>query len=128
MKSPTERQIEILRFVDRYWQEHNLPPTYRTIGRHFGMQPAGAMAHVKAIAKKGALQFLSGEGSRNRGFLVTDIGKRWCDSSPTPSLVTAKHDIRNLISHEDKLRQRFAEYKATGDSQAFLDWLETHLG
>lgn len=127
MKAPTDRQLEVLAFIQSWWDKHKLPPTYRDIAGGFGIAVRAAQQHVHFLIKKGGLQKMTQTGKRSKGLLVTEIGQRWLETSPTPSLVTAKHDIRSLLDQDKQLRERFAECKATGDTQGFLDWLEGHL-
>jgi repressor LexA len=49
----TERQEEILEFIRQYQQEHHLPPSTRTIQRHFGFSSQNSvMSHLRALSNK----------------------------------------------------------------------------
>jgi repressor LexA len=52
----TERQQEILDFINEYIQENGFPPSVREIGSHFGVYPATVQDHISALQRKGYLQ------------------------------------------------------------------------
>jgi repressor LexA len=53
----TERQQEILTFINRSIGERGYPPTLREIGRQFGIRSTnGVNDHLRALEKKGYLQ------------------------------------------------------------------------
>jgi repressor LexA len=54
MNELTDRQNQILSFIEEYRQENGVPPTYREIQAQFGFSsPKAVLDHVKAIIKKG---------------------------------------------------------------------------
>ena len=55
MRALTERQEQVLIYIEDFIQSENYPPTMREIGKHFGMSPKGAHDHVLALKKKGAI-------------------------------------------------------------------------
>lgn len=56
----TERQEEILSFIQKFQQEYGYPPTLREIGKQFKISSTfGVKKHVDALAKKGYLNILS---------------------------------------------------------------------
>jgi len=59
----TERQEEILDFIRSHQQEHGIPPSTRSIQKHFGFgSQNSAMSHLRALATKGAVEQF-GDGS-----------------------------------------------------------------
>lgn len=50
---PTDRQIDVLDFIIQFKQENGTSPTFREIGKEFGMTAKGAHEHVKALQQKG---------------------------------------------------------------------------
>ncbi len=52
----TERQQDILDFINEYIADNSFPPSVREIGRHFGIYPATVQDHISALERKGALQ------------------------------------------------------------------------
>lgn len=63
MRELTEKQINILDYIERYIAEQGYPPTIREIGEQFGITAKGAYDHLKAIEKKG---FIKCEKNRSR--------------------------------------------------------------
>ena len=54
MKFPTDRQLDVLRFIESYHTENGLPPSHREIMAYFGIvSPHGVTCHLVALIKKG---------------------------------------------------------------------------
>lgn len=61
MKELTDRQQQILDFIQKRQQADRLTPTLREIAAHFGFSsPNAALAHVQALLAKGVLKNLPG--------------------------------------------------------------------
>lgn len=61
----TERQQEILRFIEEFRDNMGFPPTLREIGKKFGISSTfGVKRHLDALVKKG---FLAQESNTSRG-------------------------------------------------------------
>lgn len=63
LKSPslTEKQAEILSYIEAEIAESGCPPTFRQIAKHFGYKAVGTVEdHVKALIRKGVLLKESG--------------------------------------------------------------------
>lgn len=57
MSQPTERQQQVLNFVQSYVESHGYPPTLREICAHLGVSGTlSAMRHLEALEKKGYLK------------------------------------------------------------------------
>jgi repressor LexA len=70
MKGLTERQQQILGFIQQKQDSEGLTPTYREIAAHFRFRsPNAALAHVRALFAKGFLKNLPG---RARSIQITD--------------------------------------------------------
>src|ERR1051326_6061582 len=70
MKELTERQQQILRFIQGKQDSEGLTPTFREIAEHFRFRsPNAALAHVQALLAKGFLKNLPG---RARSLQVAD--------------------------------------------------------
>ncbi|MBV9488680.1 MAG: transcriptional repressor LexA [Verrucomicrobia bacterium] len=58
----TQRQQEVLSFIEQQQRETGLPPTTREIQAHFGFQSqTAAMNHLRALQKKGVIRKLPGK-------------------------------------------------------------------
>jgi repressor LexA len=49
----TERQQEILEFIETYVEQHGVPPSVRDIGEKFHIYPRAAHDHLRALERKG---------------------------------------------------------------------------
>jgi SOS-response transcriptional repressor LexA len=56
-KELTEAQKKVLRFIRGFIVTHNYPPTSREISDAFGWWQTGAVSHLKALRKKGAIDW-----------------------------------------------------------------------
>ncbi len=56
MKELTDRQREVLDFIERYHGERSYPPTIREIAEFFRISVKGAYDHLKALEKKGYMR------------------------------------------------------------------------
>lgn len=72
MNDLTPRQREILNLIREWTEATGLPPTRAEIARRLGFRsPNAAEDHIKALAKKGALEILPGA---SRGIRLKDGG------------------------------------------------------
>lgn len=55
MKDLTDKQREVLAYIEQYRVEHKYSPVIREIAEHFGVSIKGAYDHVTALRKKGAI-------------------------------------------------------------------------
>ena len=63
----TDRQQQVLDFIQAYQREHGVAPVLREIQKHFGFaSPFSVQRHVDALTQKGALHRLAGKA---RGLL-----------------------------------------------------------
>jgi repressor LexA len=59
MKELTQRQKEVLSFIDNFKQEKGYSPTIREIADRFEISVKGAHDHVTALKKKGSLRLVT---------------------------------------------------------------------
>lgn len=68
----TDRQQEILDFIQSYQESNGYPPTYREIGKFFNIASTfGVKRHIDALVKKGAI---SNESKTSRTLSVIEDG------------------------------------------------------
>lgn len=61
MEKLTARQTEVLRLIRSYIEETGYPPTRADIARELGFKsPNAAEEHLKALARKGAIEIIAG--------------------------------------------------------------------
>jgi repressor LexA len=56
MRELTDRQIEVMEFIQEFIRENTYPPTIREIASSFNFSVKAAYDHVKAIEKKGIIK------------------------------------------------------------------------
>ncbi len=56
LKDLTDRQRQILSFIQEHIQKNNYPPTVRETARAFSISVKGAYDHIKALEKKGYIK------------------------------------------------------------------------
>ena len=57
----TSRQRDILQFVVTHVEQNGYQPSFREIGKHFGITtPNGVRTHMLAMAKKGVVEMSGG--------------------------------------------------------------------
>ncbi len=80
----TERQQEILDFIQSSTNENGYPPTYREIGKHFNIASTfGVKRHIDALVKKG---FLSNESKTSRTITLVEN-----------ALNKSRHNLDNIL-------------------------------
>jgi len=67
MKPLTERQRQVLAFVEEFVAGQGYPPTVREVAARFGIQPRAAADHLAALKRKG---YLHREPGRSRGLTL----------------------------------------------------------
>ena len=69
----TERQVEVLQFVDRFISEEGYSPSYREICDHFLFGSLNSVKrHLDALSMKGAINHTPNVA---RSIVITDKGK-----------------------------------------------------
>ena len=85
----TDRQEEILKFINSYREVNGFPPTIREIARQFGMSSTfGVKKHLDALVKKGYLHI---ESNASRGISTLQ------SSEPESPTIFESNDIFNRI-------------------------------
>jgi repressor LexA len=70
----TDRQQQVLDFINAHHRQHGVAPSLREIQAHFGLaSPFGIKRHVDALTEKGALRRLDGKA---RGLLPSSHPRR----------------------------------------------------
>ncbi len=70
----TDRQRDVLEYINSHHRQHGVAPSLREIQAHFGFaSPFAVQRHVDALTEKGALRRLDGKA---RGLLPTAASRR----------------------------------------------------
>jgi repressor LexA len=73
MTGPTDRQLEVLRFIAKEIEERGYPPTIREIGEALDIRSTnGVNDHLKALERKG---FLSRDPIKSRALIPTSAAR-----------------------------------------------------
>jgi repressor LexA len=81
----TNRQEDILNFINDFIDFNGFPPTYREIGSHFDISSTfGVKRHLDALSKKG---YLNVEGNVSRALTLTETGNKITQSSSSIELI-----------------------------------------
>ncbi len=72
MQTLTPRQSEVLELIRQYIRDTGYPPTRADIASELGFRsPNAAEEHLKALARKGAIEIIAGT---SRGIRIPDLG------------------------------------------------------
>ena len=66
----TDRQQEVLDFIQTFTEANGVPPTVREIGGRFHVTPRAAFDHLRALERKGYLRRRSTEGRTSRALTL----------------------------------------------------------
>ena len=114
-KQLTERQQEIFDFVKNHITTTGMPPTRVEIAREIGFKsPNAAEEHLKALARKGYIEVLSGT-SRGIRILVNDEEAANEDSLPLIGRVAAGTPIEAIEHIEDHYPVSGTMFNPTAD-------------
>lgn len=108
MEELTERQREILTFIQTHITDNGYPPTVREIGQAFGIRSTnGVSDHLKSLERKGYLE----RGSL-KSRALRPIRFEAADDTFNDAPVFSEASVTSLDSH----RQRLAQKTLTGAS------------
>ncbi|MGI9107199.1 MAG: transcriptional repressor LexA [Pyrinomonadaceae bacterium] len=81
MQPRTQRQKEILDYIQRFIERHGYEPSYAQIARHFGISSKATIAkHIEALEKRGLLARSHANGSFGLNVQVEDLaGDATCE-------------------------------------------------
>lgn len=106
----TQRQAEILAYIEEFHVAKGLPPTRAEIAAHFGFRSANAAeTHLRALAKKGAIALTPGSSrgiriiARDVSHMVDDDEAVSCASLPLVGRVAAGSPILAAQHIEDRI-------------------------
>ena len=74
MQPRTQRQREILDYIQRFIERHGYEPSYAQIARHFGVSSKATIAkHIAALEGRGLLSRRSEDGTFNLEVKIADV-------------------------------------------------------
>ena len=96
----TKRQREILDFITDFLKQHQYSPSYREIGKHFGISSTATIhSHLQALKEKG---FLTWDNNEQRSLEVVTPEENWSIAVELPlaGLITAGEPIEAVEEKE----------------------------
>lgn len=76
MKALTQRQLQILFFVDKYRRTYHCSPTLRELCQNFGwVSPQASSSHMQALTVKGCVIPVVGANGCARGYRLSSKGQ-----------------------------------------------------
>lgn len=112
----TDRQREILEFIEQQVHERGLPPTRADIVDHFGFaSPNAAQCHLRALARRGVIELRPNQA---RGIIpIRPQARAGSDLSRLPLIgrVTAGTPVLAVENHEDEIRLDKKSFKPAPD-------------
>ncbi|MBV1879981.1 MAG: transcriptional repressor LexA [Pseudomonadales bacterium] len=124
----TLRQTEVLEFIKRYMRETGYPPTRADIAKELGFKSANAAEeHLKALAKKGAIEVIPGTSRGIR--LPEDEGLPIVGQVAAGNPILAQENIENHCQIPANFFHPAADYLLTvkGDSMIEIGILDGDL-
>jgi repressor LexA len=92
----TDRQEEILQYIQRYIEEQGYPPTIREIGQAFGIRSTnGVNDHLKALERKG---YVARGELKSRALTLIDGGRK--EGAPQPPRTAGRFPLRQGLGGE----------------------------
>ncbi len=91
-----ERRRKILKFVNQYYEEHKVPPTYREIMLAVGLRSTSTVwSHLRKLARSGELSSL-GRG-RPRSYVPVNVASTSLQSEELDKLQQQLDSFRDLM-------------------------------
>lgn len=113
MDELTPRQASVLSYIEKYYLQHQQPPTEREIARHFGINQSAARKHLKALERKGRLT-MRNDGT-SRGILLNSVAP----TVPVPIVGTVRAGTP-LLAEENLEGTMMFDMSMVGSEQTFL--------
>jgi repressor LexA len=119
----TARQAEVLALIKRHINDTGLPPTRADIAKEFGFRSANAAEeHLRALAKKGAIEILAGT---SRGIRLPrqeeDTGIPIVGQVAAGNPILAEQNIEDHITIPDHFFSPKADYLLTVKGESMKD-------
>jgi repressor LexA len=122
MRELTPRQEEILSFIKDYQQETGYPPTRSEIAQKMGFRsPNAAEEHLRALARKGAIEMLPGTSRGIRLPISEQLGLPIIGRVAAGSPILAQESIDDYCDVPADLFSPSADYLLTVTGTSMID-------
>ena len=118
----TARQLEILNYVREYQQETGFPPTRQEIARKMGFKsPNAAEEHLRALARKGAIEMVPGTSRGIRLPIQEQLGLPIIGQVAAGSPILAEECIDDYCDIPPSLFNPTADYLLTVQGTSMIN-------
>jgi repressor LexA len=122
MHQLTSRQEQILDYIKEYLQDTGLPPTRSEIAREMGFRsPNAAEEHLRALARKGAIEMLPGTSRGIRLPINEQLGLPIIGQVAAGSPVLAEESIADYCDIPPDMFSPKADYLLTVKGTSMVD-------
>ena len=122
MHKLTTRQEQILNYIRDYLQETGFPPTRSEIAREMGFKsPNAAEEHLRALARKGAIEMLPGTSRGIRLPINEQLGLPIIGQVAAGSPILAEESIADYCDIPPDLFSPTADYLLTVKGTSMID-------
>ena len=118
----TSRQEEILQFIKDYLQETGFPPTRSEIAQKMGFKsPNAAEEHLRALARKGAIEMMPGTSRGLRLPINEQLGLPIIGQVAAGSPILAEESIADYCNIPPDMFSPSADYLLTVKGTSMID-------
>lgn len=118
----TSRQEEILQFIKDYLQETGFPPTRSEIAQKMGFKsPNAAEEHLRALARKGAIEMMPGTSRGLRLPINEQLGLPIIGQVAAGSPILAEESIADYCDIPPDMFSPSADYLLTVKGTSMID-------
>jgi len=122
MRELTFRQEEILAFIKEYLQETGFPPTRAEIAQKMGFKsPNAAEEHLRALARKGAIEMLPGTSRGLRIPINEQLGLSIIGQAAAGSPILAEESIADYCDIPPDMFSPKADYLLMVKGTSMID-------
>ncbi len=122
MRELTSRQEQILDFIKDYLQETGFPPTRSEIAQNMGFKsPNAAEEHLRALARKGAIEMLPGTSRGLRIPITEQLGLPIIGQVAAGSPILAEECIADYCDVPADMFSPKADYPLTVKGTSMID-------
>ncbi len=102
MKALTAKQKAVLSFIQQYWEDHSISPSYREIQHFFSFKSPNAVSkHLSALGQKGFITLKKGKNFTKARSILPLLSRR--GDVPLVGRIVAGFPVESMESTEERL-------------------------
>lgn len=70
---PSDAQMEVLRYIIKFVEDHGFQPTQGEIGEAFGVTKNAIQNRLRELARRGLIEISTGEKTRERAIIIKHL-------------------------------------------------------